>query len=153
MSGIGRFLPIALQHACTVQRTAGPDPIPTFSDERRTAALLVLQCGTMRPKVHPQLGKLMTYLQPPADSGRLRSVHLTVVRVPTPESIRLKESGPPPRRAVMIARAARSRLRSSMSVHFTAGPLPSEESWMDCPTALAEVQQRAGQRQVQQGAL
>ncbi len=27
------------------------DPIPTFPDERRMAALLVLQCGTMRPEV------------------------------------------------------------------------------------------------------
>jgi hypothetical protein len=42
-----------------------------------------------------------------------------VVEVPTSESIRRREAGPPPHRIVMIARAARSRLQGSSAHPLT----------------------------------
>lgn len=66
----------------------GPDPIPTFPDERLTAALLVLQCGTMRPKVHPQLEKLNAYLRPSAgaDNSHRANSEACVQPLSCPES-------------------------------------------------------------------
>ena len=53
------------------------DPIPTFPDERRTAALPVQQCGTLRPKVDHQLGKPRAYPRSNEASELATTVHLT----------------------------------------------------------------------------
>ncbi len=68
----------------------------------------------------------MMYLQPSMVSLGLPSVHLKVGRVPTRESIRLNEASPPPGRLVMIARAARSRLRWLMGAHSTLRQVSSQ---------------------------
>jgi hypothetical protein len=78
-------------------------PLTRQSRHSTQAGQRPLWSGFQGEKVGHQLGKLMMYLQPPADYRRSLGDHLTVGRVPTPECAQFQETDQHSGRATIIA--------------------------------------------------